>query len=103
VVIEEITGKVVAGEEDPRLRWLPSGRVRVLIRRAFPDRAIRGPALHATLEARLEAAGWVWAPGSVLHTYRQRGTQGDRADGDSETRGRWEEVDAARGEKQASC
>lgn len=70
--IEEIARKVVAGEDDPRLRWGPGRkRVRVLVEVAFPDRRVRGPALHVALENRLRAAGWVWTPGTVLHTYER--------------------------------
>src|SRR5262249_17036387 len=57
--VEEIVRKVAAGEEDPRLQWSRGGRrVRVLFNRAFPDRAVRGPWLYRTLEARLKEAGW---------------------------------------------
>jgi predicted RecB family nuclease len=70
--IEEIVRKVVAREDDPRLRWGPGRRrVRVLLKRAFPDRWVRGPTLHVALEIRLKAAGWVWAPGKILHTYER--------------------------------
>src|SRR5262249_28089958 len=70
--IEKITSKVVAGEDDPRLRWgTGRKRVRVLVERAFPDRRVRGPSLHIALENRLKAAGWIWAPGTVLHTYER--------------------------------
>jgi hypothetical protein len=73
-VIEEVVSGVVRGETDRRLKWLPSGRVRVLIKRAFPDRRVRSQSLHHALESRLKAEGWVWAPGTVLHTYERAGT-----------------------------
>jgi predicted RecB family nuclease len=73
--IEEIARKVAAGEDDPWLRWGPGRkRVRVLVEKAFPERGVRGPALHVALESHLKAAGWVWAPGTVLHTYERSGT-----------------------------
>ncbi len=75
--IDEIAGKVVAGEDDPRLRWgLGRKRVRVLIKRAFPDRGVRGPLLHRTLEDRMKSVGWVQAPNTVLHTYERCGAPG---------------------------
>src|SRR5262249_52950527 len=73
-IIEEVSSKVVAGEDDPRLRWGPGGkRVRVLVEAAFPDRGVRGPALHRALEQHLKTAGWVWAHGRGLHTYERAG------------------------------
>jgi hypothetical protein len=71
-IIEAITRKVAAGEDDPLLRWSRGGRrVRVLFNRAFPDRAVRGPLLYRTLEARLKAAGWCWAFNAAVHTYER--------------------------------
>ncbi|HYT89625.1 MAG TPA: TM0106 family RecB-like putative nuclease [Gemmataceae bacterium] len=70
--IEEIAQKVAAGEDDPRLKWLRGrSRVKILIKRAFPDRAVHGPLLHNALEACLKAAGWVWAFNAVVHTYER--------------------------------
>jgi hypothetical protein len=79
-VIEEIVRRVVAGKDDPRLRWWPGRkRVRVLLNKAFPDRRVRRPALHVALENRLKEAGWIWAHGRVLHTYERCSTAGDCA------------------------
>jgi hypothetical protein len=75
ITIEEIVGKVAAGEDDPRLKWsLGRRRVRVLLERAFPDRGVHGPLLHRTLEVRLKAVGWSWAFNAVVHTYERCGT-----------------------------
>ena len=74
-IIEEIVRKVAAGEDDPRLKWSRGGRrVRVLFKRAFPDRGAHGPLLHRTLEVRLKEVGWSWAFNAVIHTYERRGT-----------------------------
>jgi hypothetical protein len=79
-VIEEIVRRIVAGQDDRRLRWWPRRkRVRVLIHKAFPDRQVRCAALHVALENRLKAAGWVWSHGRVLHTYERRAKSEDSA------------------------
>ena len=75
--IEGIVRKVVAGEDDPRLKWSRGRRrVRVLIESAFHDRRVRGPSLHGALEAHLKAEGWSWAHNAVLHTYERSGPSG---------------------------
>jgi predicted RecB family nuclease len=87
VAIAEIARKVVAGEDDPRLRWTRGRRrVRVLVRHAFPDAQVRGPALHRALQSRLSAEGWSWAPNARLHTYERPDAAGEGAEAAEGTR-----------------
>ena len=34
---EDIVQKILAGEEDPRLRWIDTGMVQVVLSRIFPE------------------------------------------------------------------
>jgi hypothetical protein len=65
-IADMIADKIVKGEPDDRLRWLPDGRVRVQLGKIFP----KGSGCRQTIEGRrrrlkeklierLELDGWV--------------------------------------------
>jgi len=65
-VADEIAEKILSGEPDDRLRWLPDGRVRVEMGKVFPKgsgykQTVQGRRrrLREALIERLEPSGWI--------------------------------------------
>jgi hypothetical protein len=66
-IADEIAEKIVNGQPDERLRWLPDGRVRVELGQIFPDRSgfrqtVQGrrKRLRDALIERLKPSGWTY-------------------------------------------
>jgi hypothetical protein len=72
----EIVRKILAGEEDPRLRWIEPGVVHVVLSRIFPDRSGykrtvegRRERLRDGLRAALGLHRWVHQGRNVFHLF----------------------------------
>ncbi len=75
---KELTELISVGEDDPRLKWYGTSRVRILIGIVIPqDSAVkqtiagRRKRLARALEESLRGRGWNKVPGVAAHTYEQ--------------------------------
>lgn len=79
-LVDEVVAKVVAGQDDPDLKWLDGRRrVRVLVARIVPGEGVHKQTLAGgvtepppAFRERMAAAGWRVVTGTAAHTFERR-------------------------------